>query len=62
MITEIRRDSGYWDLFVDGVRVIERESYAVVDKVRHHLQHPEDWDASESAEVADKIREWRGTW
>ena len=59
MKTELRQESGYWSLYVDGVRTIDRESFAVADSVRYHLDNPQAYDNSESAEVADSIRKWR---
>lgn len=45
-----------WTVLVDGVPWITRESFTVAMNVAHHLEHPEAWDASESAEVAESIR------
>ena len=46
------------DLVVTGTVLVSRESFAVVDRIRDHLQHPEHHDNSESACVADGIRQW----
>ncbi len=59
MKTELRNEGGYWSLFVDGICTIDRESFAVADRVRYHLEHAHAYDNSESAEVADSIRRWR---
>lgn len=59
MQTEIRREGGYWSLFVDGVRTIDRESFAIVDRVRVELEQPGTFPHSECAEVARSIHDWR---
>jgi len=53
---EVKRENGFWSVFVCGQRCVDRESFAVADRVRYHLEHPEEYDNSESADVADAIR------
>lgn len=57
MIAELRHEGGFWSLYVDGQRAIDRESFAVADRVKYYLDHPTAWDHSESCEVAHTIRE-----
>lgn len=59
-MTEIRREGGYWSLFVDGQRMIDRESFAVVDRVKERVDNPALDDLSEATEVARSIRKWQG--
>jgi hypothetical protein len=54
--TEVRKEAGYWSVFVNGRRTVDRESFAVADRVRFYLDNPARWDYSESCEVADSIR------
>ena len=57
-MTEIKREDGYWSLYVNGVRMIDRESFAVVDRVRERVDNPALEDNSEATEVARSIRDW----
>lgn len=46
-----------WSVLLDGWRhVIIYESYAVAAAVEHAINHPEQWEASEAYEIADRIR------
>ena len=58
MTAEIRKEGGYWSLYVNGQRTVDRESFAVVDRVKWYLDNPLAWEPSESCEVADSIRKW----
>jgi len=58
MTTEIRREGGYWSLFVDGVRMVDRESFTVADRIRERVEDPSLDDLSEATEVARAIRDW----
>lgn len=56
---ELRREGGFWSLYVDGLRLIDRESFAIADRIADRLRRPELDDLSEATEVARAIREWR---
>ena len=53
---EMRKESGYWSLYVNGVRYVDRESYQVAANIMEELRHPHIAGHSECAEVADTIR------
>lgn len=53
---EVRNESGYWSVFVNGQRTVDRESFAVADRVKFYLDNPKRWDYSECCDVADSIR------
>ncbi len=54
---EVRRSlGGSWAVYVGDMAFVTRESYQVASHVAYHLEHPEAWDESESAEVAESIR------
>lgn len=55
---EVRREDGYWSVFVSGQRMVDRESHTVAENVKFYLEHPDRWDHSESCDVADSIRRW----
>lgn len=57
--TRIEQVNGYWDLYYGGERIIQGESFGVVDKVRYHLDNPGRWDGSEAYEIADWAARWR---
>lgn len=56
MLTELREEVGGWAVYVDWQRVVSNESFAVADRVKYYLDHPEKWDSSEACEVATAIR------
>ena len=58
MLTEIKRLDGYYCLHVDGRRMIERESFEVVNRIKERLDNPELDDFSEATEVARSIRDY----
>ena len=58
MNAEVKHEAGYWNVYVDGIRTVDRESFAVADRVRYYLEHPECSDFSESSEVAHSIRQY----
>lgn len=62
MNIELRQEAGYWSAYVDGVRTVDRESFAVADRIAGYLRGRLAYDASESAEVAKDIRTWREQW
>jgi len=59
MTVELLRRGSCWTVVVDGQVAVSRESYQVASNVVDHLEHPERFDASESASVAASIRSWR---
>lgn len=57
--TEIRQEGGYWTLYVNGQRTVQRESFTVCDRVREALEHPAEAPyPSECYDVAESIRNW----
>ena len=60
MKVEVRKQSEFeWSVYVDGERIIDRESYTVANNIAWHLENPAKWDYSESCEVASQIRSHR---
>lgn len=58
MQVEIRKESGYWSVFVNGQRMVDRESFAVADRIVDELKQPGCHYPSESWEVAESIRRY----
>jgi len=69
MRAEVKRENGYWSVYVwverptaEGgrmrVRCVDRESYQVACNIEHALNHPSEAPRSESTEVAESIRRW----
>lgn len=55
--TNVIRESAYsWTLYVNGAPTVQRESFAVCDRVRECLLSPGSYPFSECAEVAASIR------
>lgn len=56
----IRKDSGYWSVVhIPSDRVlVDRESYAIADKIQFLCNNPRFMDFSECAEVARSILAW----
>jgi hypothetical protein len=52
---ELRKEDGYWSVYVNGVRTVDRESFSVADRIKQQLEHPTS-DHSEAGEVAESIR------
>lgn len=55
MNVEVKQEGGYWSVYVNGRRMVDRESFAVADRVREALERP---DLSEAGEAAQSIRDW----
>jgi len=58
-MTELKQEGGCWSVFVDGVRMVDRESFTVADRIRERVDDPSLDDLSEATEVARAIRDWR---
>jgi hypothetical protein len=57
---EIREEGRFaWSLYVDGRRMVDRESFTVVDRIRECLENPGRHPNSEASEVAQSIRDWQ---
>lgn len=52
---EVRHEAGCWSVYVNGQRIVDRESFAIADRVRGFLERPETLDNSESACVVRSI-------
>lgn len=61
MIVEVKYESGYWSVFVNGLRLIDRQPYEVAARMAYHLENPDADDGSGSAAVARGIRAWEET-
>lgn len=59
MIVDVRREAGCWSVYVDGRRMVDRESFAVADRIRLALLGQDDV-TGECVEVARSIRRWLG--
>ena len=57
MKIELKKTASNWSIFVDGYRVMDRESFAVADRIRQELQNPSG-RMTEASEVADSIKSW----
>lgn len=51
-----------WSLFVDGVRMVDRESYTIVERLSRALQDRRAYPGTETREVADSIAAHVGEW
>ena len=56
MKVEVIEESGYFSVYVNNRRMVDRESYAIADRIRWYLENPNRWDYSECCEVAHSIR------
>ena len=56
MKAEIREEGGYYSVYWDGIRKVDRESYSVADRIAYYLNNPGKWSYSEASDVADAIR------
>lgn len=57
LTVEVRREAGYWSVYVNGQRMVDRESFAIADRVAECLRNPAAHPFTESAGVADAIRD-----
>lgn len=55
---EVKQVGGYWSLIVNGIPTVQRESFAVCDRIRDELERPGCYWPSEASEVADSIRRY----
>lgn len=55
-LVEVRNESGYWSVYVNGQRMVDRESFAIADRVAECIRNPRAHANTESREVADAIR------
>jgi hypothetical protein len=62
MTVEVKNESGYWSVYVDNVRTVDRESYTVANNVAEALRNPLRWEPTEAYEVAGAIEKWRASW
>ena len=58
MKIEVRKDGSYWSIYVDDVRMVDRESYQVAQNIADEIEFPSRSCPSECAEVARSIRLW----
>lgn len=47
---------GYWSVWVNGKRYVDRESFEIASRIAESIERPELGDISETAEVAESIR------
>ena len=55
MKTEVIHEAGYYSVYVDGARMVDRESFAVADRVAECIRNPNAHPHTESRQVADAI-------
>ena len=55
---EVRAEGGYFSVFVDGRRMVDRESFTIAERVAERVNDPRLDDNSEATEVARSIRKW----
>lgn len=52
---ELRQEGGYWSVYVNGQRTVDRESFSVADRIKSELERPTTRH-TEAGEVAESIR------
>lgn len=52
---EVKREAGDFSVYVNGTRLVDRESFTVADRIATMVRSAR-YDTSESAEVARQIR------
>jgi len=60
MKIEVKREAGFWSVYVNGLRVVDRESYSIASRIADELESPGCHFPSEASEVAASIRAWEG--
>ena len=60
MTIELRKTGSFWSVFVNGYRLVDRESYAIASRVVDELKSPGCHAPSEATEVARSIAKWAG--
>ena len=55
---ELERNGRYWNVILNGQRVLELKSHAVAELIVQELRHPGCHWPSEAYEVAASIRKW----
>ena len=58
MKINVRKDAGYYSVFVNDIRMVDRESFAVADRIANCLRNSNAHANSEASEVAAAIRKW----
>lgn len=58
MKIEVRNEAGCYSVFVDDIRMVDRESFAIADRVADCLRNSNAYPNSECSEVAESIRKW----
>lgn len=59
MTIEVRHEDGYHSVYVDGQRLVDRESFIVAHNIAACLRDPLVDIGTESREVADAILAWK---
>jgi len=55
---DVRPEDGCWSVYVNGRRLVDRESYAIAERIAEGIITPGVHYPSESAEVAESIITW----
>ena len=55
---ELREEAGYWSVYVNGRRLVDRESFAIAERVADGIVTPGIHWPSESDEVSRSILAW----
>ncbi len=58
MKIEVKPDTDYWSVFVNEVRIVDRESFSVAHRIAEAIRDPHVHPYSEAREVADAILNW----
>ena len=58
-VVEVKQEAGYWSVYVNGQRMVDRESHTIADRVAGMVRSGQ-YDRSECAEVARSIRRRAG--
>ena len=55
---EVRSEGGFWSVFVNGRRLVDRESFAVAERIAEGIATPGVHWPSEADEVSASILRW----
>jgi hypothetical protein len=55
---EVRAEGGYWSVYVNGQRLVDRESFAIADRIADGIVTPGTHWPRESDEVSSSILDW----
>jgi hypothetical protein len=57
MVVEVKHENGYYSVYVNGRRMVDRESFTIANNIAERLKTGKR-DFTESSEVAEAISNW----